>query len=232
VNIKSYKESFGVTGRLDAEYYQKKYDDYLSLIYNYNNGFQKLASACNLKDNNYNPSENTLYKYIELSNIGKSGEVNGCTEELGKDLPSRARRIVNTGDVVISSIEGSLQSCAVISKEYDNALCSTGFYVIKSDKINSETLLVLFKSEPMQAIMKQNCSGTILTAMNKDEFLNIPIPLIDPKKQKQIAALIEESFQLKTESERLLEVAKKAVEMAIEQNEKAALDYIDSFGVK
>ena len=27
VNIKSFKDSFGSSGRLDAEYYQKKYDD-------------------------------------------------------------------------------------------------------------------------------------------------------------------------------------------------------------
>lgn len=226
VNVKTFKESFGKTKRLDAEYYQKKYDDYSNLIYKYRNGFDKLDSVCNLKDNNFNPSENTLYKYIELSNIGKTGEVNGCTEELGRYLPSRARRLVNTGDVVISSIEGSLQSCAIIPETYNNALCSTGFYVINSERINSETLLILFKSEPLQAIMKQNCSGTILTAMNKDEFLNIPIPLIDIKKQEKIADLVEESFKLKSESERLLEVAKKAVEIAIETDEKTAIKFI------
>ncbi len=227
INIKTFNESFLTTRRLDAEYYQKKYEDYLSLIYKYRFGFEKLASVCNLKDNNFNPTSSEIYKYIELSNIGKSGEVNGYTEEFGKDLPSRARRIVNTGDVVISSIEGSLQSCAIISEAYNKSLCSTGFYVINSKRINSETLLVLFKSEPMQAIMKQNCSGTILTAMNKDEFLNIPIPLIDIKKQEKIADLVEESFKLKTESKRLLEVAKKVVEIAIETDEKTAIKFIN-----
>ncbi len=226
INIKSFKESFGTSGRLDAEYYQKKYEDYLSLIYTYKYGFEKLTLACNLKDSNFNPNDETQYKYIELSNIGKSGEVNGSIEEIGYNLPSRARRLVNSGDVVISSIEGSLQSCGLISKEYNNSLCSTGFYVINSDKINSETLLVLFKSELMQAIMKQNCSGTILTAMNKDDFSNIPVPIIDYKKQEQIAELVEESFKLKVQSEKLLEVAKKAVEMAIEESEEKAINFI------
>lgn len=230
INIKSFKDSFGSTGRLDAEYYLKKYEDYLKLIFNYKSGFERLEIACQLKDNNFSPFENTSYKYIELSNIGKTGEVNGCSEELGIDLPTRARRLVSTGDVIISSIEGSLQSCAIISKKYNYALCSTGFYVIKSNKINSETLLVLFKSEPMQAIMKQNCSGTILTGMNKDEFSNIPIPIIDYKIQKQIAELIEESFKLKAESEKLLEVAKQAVEIAIEINEETAMKFIKKKG--
>ncbi|WP_159243393.1 restriction endonuclease subunit S [Tenacibaculum maritimum] len=226
VNVKSFSESFAISGRLDAEYYQKKYDDYIRLVKSYSKGFDGLSEVCNLKGANYKPEDESLYKYIELSNIGVTGDVTGCTKAYGKDLPSRARRKVNTGDVVVSSIEGSLQSCAIVTEQYNDALCSTGFYVINSDKINSETLLVLFKSELMQNILKQNCSGTILTAVNKNEFVNIPIPIIDFTKQKQIAELIEESFKLKKESENLLEVAKVAVEVAIEQNETKALQYI------
>ncbi len=226
VNIKNFAESFGVSGRLDAEYYQSKYDDYLRLIFDYSDGYEELSTACNLHNKNFKPEENTEYKYIELSNVGKSGEINGCTNEIGKNLPSRARRKVSEGDVVVSSIEGSLDSCALVTNEYNGSLCSTGFYVINSNKINSETLLILFKSELMQNILKQNCSGTILTAINKDEFLKIPIPLIDLTKQIQIAELVEQSFKLKKESEHLLEVAKTAVEIAIEQNEAVALDFI------
>jgi len=225
-NVKSLKESFGTTGRLDAEYYQKKYEVVIEKIKSYKNGSEPLAITCNLKDKNYSPLENEKYKYIELSNIGKTGDITGCTIELGKDLPSRARRLVNTNDVIISSIEGSLQSCALIGNEYNNALCSTGFYVINSNKINSETLVVLFKSELMQSIMKQNCSGTILTGMNKDEFQNILVPIIDKTTQQEIAQLIEESFSLKKQSEHLLEVAKKAVEMAIEESEEVAMKFI------
>lgn len=227
VNIKNLSESFGTSGRLDAEYYQKKYDDYIGLVTNYKHGYKFLAQACTNKGLNFNPDDQQEYQYIELSNIGKSGEINGCIVNQGKDLPSRARRKINTNDVLISSIEGSLDSCALVTHGYENALCSTGFYIINSNSINSETLLVLFKSKPMQAILKQSCSGTILTAINKDEFLNIPVPLIDKASQAKIAILLNESFSLKQQSEHLLEVAKRAVEIAIEQNENEALKYIE-----
>ncbi|GHT18665.1 hypothetical protein AGMMS4957_01390 [Bacteroidia bacterium] len=217
-NIKSFKDSFISTGRLDAEYYQPKYDDYLQLIKNYSDGYELLQTICHLEDDNYTPADNQEYKYIELSDVGKSGNLTGCTIAQGRELPTRARRRVNKNDVIISSIEGSLESCALIAKDYDNALCSTGFYVINSSKINSETLLVLFKSELMQNILKQNCSGTILTAINKTEFQNIPIPLIDYTIQQQIAGLIEESFALRRESERLLEEATGMVEREIEKS--------------
>jgi len=78
----------------------------------------------------------------------------------------------------------------------------------------------------MQNILKQACSGTILTAINKDEFLNIPVPNIETHLQQQISELVEESFHLKAESEKLLEVAKRAVELAIEQDEKRAIEFI------
>jgi restriction endonuclease S subunit len=218
-NIKSFKESFLSTGRLDAEYYQPKYEDYLQLIKNYFNGYELLQTICHLEDDNYTPADNQEYKYIELSDVGKSGNITGCTTAQGIELPTRARRRVNKKDVIISSIEGSLESCALITKDYDKALCSTGFYVINSSKINSETLLVLFKSELMQNILKQNCSGTILTAINKTEFQNIPIPVIDYNIQQQIAGLMEESFAFRRESERLLDEAKGMVEREIEKGD-------------
>lgn len=227
VNIKSFSESFGSSGRLDAEYYQKKYEDHQSLIHSYPNGYEAFSVACELKDKNFNPEDKTEYKYIELSNIGKSGEITDCTTALGEELPTRARRKVETNDVVISSIEGSLESCALVTSEYDNALCSTGFFIVNSKKLNSETLLVLFKSKPMQALLKKGCSGTILTAISKTELEQIPIPLIDANTQNKIKTLINESFKLKKQSEHLLEVAKTAVEIAIEQDEITAIRDID-----
>ncbi len=226
VNIKSFKNSFAATGRLDAEYYQPKYEDYQSRVFAYSNGWKPLAQACNLKDGNFTPDDLTTYKYIELADIDNSGGVTGYTEALGNELPSRARRKVAAGDVLISSIEGSLSSCAIVSEKMNDGLCSTGFYVINSDKINSETLLILFKSPLLQNLLKQGCSGTILTAINKTEFQNIPVPIIEGKAQSKIASLVQESFTLKAKSERLLDVAKRAVEVAIEQDEKAGMDYI------
>ena len=205
-----------LSGRLDAEYYQPKYEDYIGLIRNYSGGFDLLYKICNLKDKNYTPKETKEYQYIELSNIGNSGNITGYILAEGSELPSRARRKINTNDVIISSIEGSLGSCALVTEDFDNALCSTGFYVINSRNINSETLLVLFKSEVMQNILKQNCSGTILTAINKPDFLQVPVPLIDKKIQQEIAGLIRESFFLRRESEGLLAEAKDMVEKGVD----------------
>ena len=215
-NIKTLKESFLETGRFDSEYYLPKYEDYIELVHSYPNGYDLIGNVCDIKDNNYTPVNGIQYKYIELANIGKSGEITGCNEQAGEELPTRARRIVHKGDVIVSSIEGSLDSCALVTDEYDRALCSTGFYVLKSHQHNPETLLTLFKSLPIQNLMKKGCSGTILTAIGKSEFEKIPIPLIRQEVQDEIAKHVKKSFELRMEAMQLLENAKLTVENIIE----------------
>ena len=215
-NVKTLKESFLESGRIDAEYYLPKYEDYIKAVSAYAGGVAPLGEVCVIKDGNYTPERGVKYRYIELANIGRSGDITGCTYENGEDLPTRARRIVTQGDVIVSSIEGSLSSCALITDDYDNALCSTGFYVVRSTQINSETLLTLFKSFPIQQLLKKGCSGTILTGIGKQEFENIPIPLILPEVQEEIAQHIRQSFALRKEASQLLEEAKLSVEHVIE----------------
>lgn len=221
--IKSFKNSFLKTGRLDAEYYQPKYDNYRQQL----KTTDTVQSICHLHDKNYKPQKGNIYQYIELANVGACGSINNVEQIVGEQLPSRARRQVKMGQIIIASVEGSLQSCALIGEEYNNALCSTGFYVLDSDIINPETLLVLFKSKPIQALLKQRCSGTILTAIAKDELLSMPFPRVEPIIQKEIANKIQQSFALKKYSSRLLEMAKSAVEIAIEKGEEEAIAYIN-----
>lgn len=215
-NVKTLKESFIETGRLDAEYYQPKYDDILHHIQAYKYGSKNLAEICDIKEENFTPKDDTTYKYVELANIGKYGNIIGCSQQKGEDLPSRARRIVSKNDVVISSLEGSLDSCALVEEDYDGALCSTGFYVLKSSVLNSETLLVLFKSPLVKELMRKGCSGTILTAIGRQELERIPIPLIRQEIQEEIAQHVQSSISLRKESQQLLEQAKLTVEGAIQ----------------
>ena len=212
--------------RVDAEYFQPKYEEIINAIKAYKGGCDVLENLVALNDKNYKPKEKQQYKYIELANITGNGEIADCMVEEGQNLPSRARRKVKTGDLIVSSIEGSLSSIALIDEEYNHALCSTGFHVINSKNYNSETLLVLLKSIVGQLQLQKGCSGTILTAVNKDEFGKVVLPVILPDKQSEIQRRVIESFNLRKQSKHLLECAKRAVEMAIEQDEKTASDWL------
>lgn len=231
VTVKTLSESWGNTNRFDAEYYQKKYSEIYNIICNYTGGYEFIDKLCNIEDSNFIPQNDKKYRYVELANVGRCGEVNGCTNDVGGNLPTRARRIIREGDVMVSSIEGSLSSCALVTEEYNNSICSNGFYVVNSDKINSETLLLLFKSKAIQNLLKKGCSGTILMAISKDEFKKIPIPIIRSSVQDELKEIINECSRLRNESKRLINMAKKAVEIAIDLGEEEAIKFFKSHSV-
>ena len=214
VSIKRFSDVFQ-SGRLDSEYYQKKYDLIEEKISHLET--LQISEIGKLNDKNFSPKENAEYKYIELADIGGQGEISSCTVAKGAALPTRARRIVHKGDVLVSSIEGSLQSCAIVPAEFDGALCSTGFYVIEPKTMNAETLLILLKSENIQLLLKKGCSGTILTNISKEEFLKIRIPVLSTEIQSKIASLVRSSFSCRAESRQLLQNAKTLVEQEIEK---------------
>lgn len=217
VNASVRKFSFAQSvGRMDAEYYQEKYEEVEERIKAFSGGWKRLGEVATLHDKNITPSKE-MQKYIELANIGSQGEITGCTKDTGENLPSRARRIVHTENVIVSSIEGSLQSCAIIPSEYNGAFCSTGFFVFEAKDIKPQVLLLLLKSPPFQLLLKQACSGTILTAFNSTSLLSLPIPLLPLPIQKQIADDLQQSAALRKQSKELLERAKREVEREIEK---------------
>ena len=83
------------------------------------------------------------------------------------------------------------------------------------------------KSKPIQTLLKQGCSGTILTNISKDEFLNIPLPNIDTYTQTKIKEIVNRSYELREKSKELLECSKHSVEMAIEYNETTAISWLN-----
>lgn len=213
--------------RIDAEFFDAKYKKYNENIKNYCNGFDFLKNICNLYDENFIPEKDTEYKYIELSNVSKDGCINGLEYVLGENLPTRARRKVSKGKVIVSSIEGSLNSCVIINDDDENLVCSNGFFVIDSDRINSETLFILFKSDVMQSLLKQQCTGTILTCVNKIDFNKLLIPIIRDEIQEKISLKVNKAFREYRNSEKILETLINAMEIALLKDEETAIKFIE-----
>ena len=203
--------------RIDADYFQPKYKEIIQKIEEYEGGFDLVENIVIFNEKNFIPENDKKYCYIPLSKVSNSGEIEVPEKEFGKNLPTRARRLLKTGDIILSSIEGSLETSALIDKEYNNFICSNGFYVFNSEKINSETLLILFKSKLMIELLQRASKGTILGGYTKEELKKIKIPLLSNQIQQQIADLVQESHKLRKESKQLLEDAKLKVEEEIEK---------------
>ena len=76
----------------------------------------------------------------------------------------------------------------------------------------------------MQA--ERDAGGSIIQHWKPSEIEQILIPCIDKQYQRLIEDKIKHSFQLKEQSQQLLDLAKHAVEVAIEQDELTAMELI------
>lgn len=224
ISVKSFSDVVSA-GRIDAEYFQPKFDEIKEKIYSCS---AKIIRASELLIEGLCKSDgNQEERYVELADIGSCGAIESCTKDKFANLPSRARQRISSGQVIVSSIEGSLKSCALVTDEYDGALCSTGFYRFQSDEINPEALLLLFKSWPIQKQLKRGCSGTILSGISSANLSDVVLPVLSHDIQLSLAEKVRESFRLRQECKRLLDLARVVVEKTIEDGEDAAIRLIE-----
>lgn len=71
-------------------------------------------------------------------------------------------------------------------------------------------------------------TGTSYPVILDEEFLNLSIPLLPGEIQTEIQNKVVASFDLRKQSKDLLECAKRAVEIAIEQDEGKAITWLKS----
>jgi type I restriction enzyme S subunit len=214
--------------RIDAEYWEPKYDEIEELIKKYRGGYDYLPNLIDISKKKIKVNKDEIYSYIELADINPNlGVVNQTKHIKGKDLPSRARMKVEKGYVIMSSVEGSIDKIALIDFEKKNLVASTGFFVFKEKELNKETLLVLLKILAKKYIIRE-AQGTILTAIPYDSLSRIVLPRVESQIQQKISQLIQQSFKARENSKRLLEIAKRTVEIYIEKNEEEGLNYANN----
>jgi restriction endonuclease S subunit len=216
VNLKDVKSAC----RMDAEYFQPKYSEIIKQIEN--NSEKLLKNVDEVKANfNIDQKPEKKFRYIELSNISSEiGVVEGGEIITSFSAPSRAKRKLKKGDVIISSVAGSSDKVALIDDEHKGSIASTGFFQFRpKNDINSESLLVLAKSVVIQSQLEKETSGTILSAVPIKSLKNIIIPLISQKAQKKIASFVRESHESRKKAKDLLEQVKNKVERLIEEGQ-------------
>jgi restriction endonuclease S subunit len=217
--------------RMDAEHFQPRYDDIRKKVEEYPNGCCAISEITAHSQEMVEPANNpeNEYSYVELANINQAiGVIERANQITGKQAPSRARMFLRTGDVIASTVQGSLDKVAVVSAQYHGAIGSTGFFVLRPRTVESGYLLVLVKSIVVREQMCCEASGTILAAVSSKSLENIIVPKVETQKQEEISSLVQRSHAARKEANALMDKAKRAVEIAIEDNENTAIDLLKS----
>lgn len=220
--------------RLDAEHYQPRYAELRERIRNYPHGYCKITDIACPSQEMVSPREtpDQPFQYVELSDINKSiGAIEKANTILGKDAPSRARMALRAGDVIASSVQGSLDKVALVPEHLDGSVGSTGFFVFRPRTVESGYLLALVKSIVVREQMACEAAGTILAAVPTKNLKNIIVPKIPPAKRQEVDDLVHQSHAAQQQAKDLLETAKRAVEIAIEEGEEKAVAFLESNGL-
>lgn len=204
--------------RIDAEYFQPKYRIIEDRVKEYKNGWDYLPKLIEVSKEKIKIEPEKEYQYVELADINASiGIVDSTSKIFGADLPSRAQMKLQKDDVVVSSVEGSIDKVGLILSEDKNLVGSTGFHIFRSKAFTPEANLILCKSPVLQYLFIREASGTILTAISSNSLKNIVVPKLDKALQEKITKLVQESHKCVLESRQLLEQAKREVEKLIEK---------------
>lgn len=215
VNIKTLKESFLQTGRLDAEFYQKKYEDYFNVISE--KDYSTIGKEyVQINDRIEKFSE---YNYIEIGDVNISNGESKPNIVLEENLPANAKIKVEKGDILVSKVRPYRGAVSIIEENYPNLVVSGAFTVLrpKNNSIYSaEFLKVLLRTELYKDWLLQFNVGTSYPVIKDENILNLPIPIVNENVQSQIAEYIQKANQLRAEAQSLLQEAKLSVESAIE----------------
>lgn len=131
--------------------------------------------------------------YVEISGVSLSGGVDEIKRMTFHEAPSRARRKVQSGDIIVSTVRTYLRAIATIKAATDNLIASTGFCVVRpSDEADSGYLGWVTKSEPFVSEVVARSVGVSYPAIDASELVTIEVPMPPLDAQQRIATFLDE----------------------------------------
>ncbi|MEN8400893.1 restriction endonuclease subunit S [Acinetobacter towneri] len=153
-------------------------------------------------------------QYIDIGSVSAVDGISKIETMIFKDAPSRARRIVRDGDVIVSTVRTYLEAIAPINNPPENLIVSTGFAVIRPNQY----LYKSFASYCLRAkgFIKEVVArsvGVSYPAINSSDLVNITIPSIGYVEQVKIANFLDHETakidSLIAKQEKLIELVKE-----------------------
>jgi type I restriction enzyme, S subunit len=141
-----------------------------------------------------------LIRYIDLSSVDQDTKViHPNAPIVAREAPSRARQLVQTGDVLVSTVRPNLNGVAMVDASLDGATASTGFCVLRPNKkeLDGAYLFHWVKTPEFVSDMVRKATGASYPAVSDRIVLESKIPLPSISEQKRIAAILDKAEKLR-----------------------------------
>lgn len=153
--------------------------------------------------------KNATVEYVELSDINaNSFEIINSTQYMVHELPSRASYELRQNDIVTAiagnSVGTKKHATALVNSEYEGAICTNGFRVLRNPKIDPFYLLYYLHSDLFLKQMMMYRTGAAIPNVSDYDLMNVLVYLPDDETIRDIAQRMEHSFALRIESSKII----------------------------
>jgi len=142
-----------------------------------------------------------IIEYIDISAIDRnSKKIPAITKIIGSEAPSRARQLVKTEDILVSTVRPNLNAVAQVTEEFNGATASTGYCVLrpKNDLLDSRYLFHWVRTPVFVDNMMLLATGASYPAVSDRIVKESRIPLPPLAEQQRIAAILDQADALRT----------------------------------
>lgn len=153
----------------------------------------------------------TPFQYIDISSIDAAEKriVRVATVN-PSEAPSRARQLVRSHDVLVSTVRPNLNAVAIVPDELDGATASTGFAVLRpeSRRVDASYLYYWVRSPNFVRTMTARATGASYPAVTDRIVRESRLPLPPLAEQRRIASMLDKADAVqrkRRESLRLLD---------------------------
>ena len=166
---------------------------------------KKLKYTISTNDEVISENEDPLREvlYVDIGSISPSKGITTTEEMVFEDAPSRARRLVQDGDTIVSTVRTYLRAVAKVNDPPPEMVVSTGFAVIRPQNIDSNYCSWALREHRFIEQVVANSNGVSYPAINATQIGELSITLPPIPEQRAIAQYLDQkTARVDTLSER------------------------------
>ena len=134
------------------------------------------------------PADDVEFTYIDIGSVDRVTKRISDPQLLrGKDAPSRARKMVQKGDTLVSMTRPNLNAVALVGAEYDRQIASTGFEVLRSTGLDTRWIAYLVRTNHFVDSMSALVQGALYPAIRGKDVRAFSVPIAPFSEQRRIA---------------------------------------------
>ncbi|MEK7172778.1 MAG: hypothetical protein AAB740_02270, partial [Patescibacteria group bacterium] len=205
--------------RMDAEYFQPKYEKLMSRIkqgkYNFLGDLVAIKKGIEIGAEQYQEQGKLFFR---VSSLSKQGIIDKDQKYLSDELYQKLKANFEPkiGEILLT--KDATPGIAYVLKEKVEGIISSGTLRLKlKQEIEAEYLALFINSILGQMQAERDAGGSIISHWKPEQVKNLIVPILSQQTQQKIAELVKKSHQARQKAQTLLAQAKQKVENLIEK---------------